>query len=112
MSSVNTVDTKGAKAAIATASLAGLIPLVAYLDTIYAHASDLNSLQAIVTVSIVDTYEREIASIDEKIIRLNSLDTLTVYEKGLLARQRTTREQYLRKLDRLKDDPSLQLRQR
>ena len=112
MSWVNTVDTKGGKAAIATAGLAGLIPSLVYLDSIYARASDLNSLQAIVTTSIVDTYEREIGIIDEKIIQLDSLSSLTAYEKGLLARQKTVREQYLRKLDRLKDDPSLQLRQR
>ena len=103
MSWVNSLDSKTARATVASVSLAAAIPLLVYLDSQYASAADMAALEGVVHTFIVDSYELSVGVLDDKIAEAESQLDMNPRQRELLAKRRARREAYIRKLERLRE---------
>ena len=105
MSWVRAVDSRQAKAAMVAAGMAVLIPLSAFVDSRYTHATDFNGLESLVQSFVVDGYEMSIDNLEDEIAEYEAIfDHLTQTERKSLSRRKARRAAYLRKLERLKTE--------
>ena len=102
----NSVDPRSMRSIAIVAAFGACIPLFAFVDSMYVHASDhtqdMNRMEGILQAFILDSYELQIASVEEDIAEFESIADLTPKERAVLSKKRARREQHLRKIQRLK----------
>jgi len=87
---------------IAACALLPILPVVRWVDKRFVNVKDFAALKQVIYDTHIDSYEERIESLEEQIALLANKPNRSEFDNAQLAKKKSRRDKYLRKLERIR----------